>query len=572
MKKILNIAIVLIATNSLIAQTQNPLLIPPTLTGPSYNLTIEYDSVQYYPGVYTQTAGINGPILAPTLIIENGEEVTVNVDNQLMDTTTMHWHGVHLPSVMDGGPHTTIPPSTTWSPTWTGMDHASTMWYHPHLHHKTYKHIMMGVTGFIINKDADESALDLPRTYGVDDIPLVLQTKVMTSGYQFDLDMDNRNMDTLFLANATRNAYFDAPAQMVRIRLLNGSLMRSFNVGLSNGDDFWVIASDGGLLEAPVQMNRLLISNAERYEILVDLSSLEGGSVDLINYGSTISSGIYGASTIAGGGGGGGPTIPDYDNNPLNGTDFTMLTLNVGAATADAITSVPASLVTINAYDQNNVDENRTIQMSSVNMGGSASVNGPFQFNGTPFDMGVVNEVIPLNNTEIWTLSNSTMIAHPFHIHDVQFNIIEIDGDPPPAHMAGWKDVVLVPAQMGTVKFITKFEDFADPNIPFMYHCHIIGHEEEGMMGQFTVVEHDNTGVEAVGNSVFSLYPNPAKNQINIQLVNDEADLALLFDISGRLLFQTQLSNTQQLIDLTVLTSGIYFVKVNNSTAKFVKQ
>ena len=329
MKRILSIAIVLIATNSITAQTQNPLLIPDTLTGPTYNLTIDYDSVEIYPGIYTQSAGINGPILAPTLIINKGDVVTINVDNQLMDTTTMHWHGVHLPSVMDGGPHTVILPSTTWSPTWTGMDHASTMWYHPHLHHKTYKHIMMGISGFIINKDTDETALALPRTYGVDDIPVVLQTKVMTANYQFDIDMDNRNMDTLFLANATRNAYFDAPAQMVRIRLLNGSLMRSFNVGLSNGADFWVIASDGGLLSAPVQMNRLLIANAERYEILVDLSSLQGSSVDLMNYGSGIPDGIYGTaqfSTM-------GQVLPiqDYDNNPLNGADFTMLTINVGA-------------------------------------------------------------------------------------------------------------------------------------------------------------------------------------------------------------------------------------------------
>ncbi len=134
----------------------------------------------------------------------------------------------------------------------------------------------------------------------------------------------------MFIVNATRNAYVDMPAQMVRLRLLNGSLMRSFNVGLSNGDSFWVIASDGGLLESPVQMNRLLIANAERYEILVDLSLLQGSSVDLMNYGSGIPSGVYGTATI---GGMGGASIPDYDNNPLNGTDFTMLTINVVSPT-----------------------------------------------------------------------------------------------------------------------------------------------------------------------------------------------------------------------------------------------
>jgi len=264
MKKILSITMALFVISSI--KAQNPLLIPPALIGPNFNLTIDYDSVEFFPGHFTKTAGVNGPILAPTLIINKGDNININVNNQLADTTTMHWHGVHLPSVMDGGPHTVIPPSTIWSPNWTGMDHASTMWYHPHLHHKTYKHIMMGITGFIINRDAAESTLDIPRTYGIDDIPLALQTKVMTANYQINTDMGERNMDTMFIVNATRNAYVDLPAQIVRLRLLNGSLMRSFNVGLSNGADFWVIASDGGLLSSPVQMNRLLIANAERYD------------------------------------------------------------------------------------------------------------------------------------------------------------------------------------------------------------------------------------------------------------------------------------------------------------------
>ena len=571
MKNILSIAIVLIATNSITAQTQNPLLIPDTLTGPTYNLTIDYDSVEIYPGIYTQSAGINGPILAPTLIINHGDVVTINVDNQLMDTTTMHWHGVHLPSVMDGGPHTVIPPSTTWSPTWTGMDHASTMWYHPHLHHKTYKHIMMGISGFIINNDADETALALPRTYGVDDIPVVLQTKVMTANYQFDTDMDNRNMDTLFLANATRNAYFNAPAQMVRIRLLNGSLMRSFNVGLSNGADFWVIASDGGLLSAPVQMNRLLIANAERYEILVDLSSLQGSSVDLMNYGSGIPAGVYGTaqfSTM-----GQVQPIQDYNNNPLNGADFTMLTLNVGAPTANAITSVPTSLANVPAYNQANVDVNRQFTFSpDGGMGSSTGLSGPFFINNNPFDMGVINEVINLNNTEVWTLTNQTMIAHPFHIHDIQFQILEIEGQAPPAHQAGWKDVVLVPAQMGSVKFITKFEDFADPVIPFMYHCHIIGHEEEGMMGQFTIVDNGSTGVETLETELFSIYPNPANDKIQVKLKTTENQEVEILDIKGSLMFKGILTEMTSTIDVSKLSNGIYFITIDNTTKKIIKQ
>ena len=562
MKKILNIAIVLIATNSLIAQTQNPLLIPDTLTGPNYNLVVDYDSLELFSGVFTQTAGVNGVILGPTLVINKGDVVTMNVENKLIDTTTMHWHGVHLPSVMDGGPHSKIYPNTTWAPTWTAMDRASTMWYHPHLHHKTYKHVMMGVSGLIINRDIDEAALTLPRTYGIDDVPLILQTKVMDANHQIDADMMNSAMDTLFLANATRNAYFDAPAQVVRFRILNGSPMRVYNLGLSNENDFWVIGSDGGLLSAPAQNNRLLIAPGERYEILVDLSGMQGQNISILNYGTGIPSSTYGSGSMMGGG-----AIQDYNNNPLNGADFTMLSLNVIAQTPTPITTIPATLVSVKPYSQSNVDENREFTFTST--GGQS---GPFLINGNSFDMSQVDHIIPLNNKEIWSFTNQTPIAHPFHIHDVQFNILEINGTSPPLHMQGWKDVLLIPGHQGNAKFITKFDDFADANVPFMYHCHMLVHEDEGMMGQFTVVDNDDTRIDFTGNSVFSLYPNPATNQINIQLINGEDALALLFDISGRLLLQTRLSKTQKLIDLSALTSGIYFVKVKNTTVKFVKQ
>ena len=552
----------LIATNSLIAQTQNPLLIPDTLTGPNYNLVVDYDSLELFSGVFTQTAGVNGVILGPTLVINKGDVVTMNVENKLIDTTTMHWHGVHLPSVMDGGPHSKIYPNTTWAPTWTAMDRASTMWYHPHLHHKTYKHVMMGVSGLIINRDIDEAALTLPRTYGIDDVPLILQTKVMDANHQIDADMMNSAMDTLFLANATRNAYFDAPAQVVRFRILNGSPMRVYNLGLSNENDFWVIGSDGGLLSAPAQNNRLLIAPGERYEILVDLSGMQGQNISILNYGTGIPSSTYGSGSMMGGG-----AIQDYNNNPLNGADFTMLSLNVIAQTPTPITTIPATLVSVNPYSQSNVDENREFTFTST--GGQS---GPFLINGNSFDMSQVDHIIPLNNKEIWSFTNQTPIAHPFHIHDVQFNILEINGTSPPLHMQGWKDVLLIPGHQGNAKFITKFDDFADANVPFMYHCHMLVHEDEGMMGQFTVVDNDDTRIDFTGNSVFSLYPNPATNQINIQLINGEDALALLFDISGRLLLQTRLSKTQKLIDLSALTSGIYFVKVKNTTVKFVKQ
>ncbi len=478
-----NILITILMFGVLVAQNQ--LIIPPALNGPNFDLTIQESEMEFFPGVFTQTMGVSFPILGPTLIMEKGENVSITFDNQLSDTTTIHWHGMHVPAEFDGGPHTPIPPNTIWNPHFEVKDHASTMWYHPHLMHKTNEHVQMGIAGFVIVRDEEEALLNLPREYGVDDLPIVLQTKTFDENFQIVTDMDYSGLDTQLLVNATRDAYVDVPAQVVRLRLLNGASERSFNVGLDNGDNFFVIGTDGGLLSAPVEVNQLLISPGERYEILVDLNGMSGETVNILNLGSAIPAGVYGTQTM---GGMGGSSIPHYADNPLNGSDFPLLELRINDSNDNAVTTIPESLVVIDFWNENEVDEVREILFSPVEMGPNGSLNGPFLFNGEVFDIDIVNYEIPFNNVEIWELTNQTLISHPFHIHDVQFNLLEINGETPPLHMQGWKDVVLVPAQFGTAKFITKFNDYSDANVPYMYHCHILTHEESGMMGQFTVV------------------------------------------------------------------------------------
>ena len=541
-------------------QAQNQLFIPDTLTGESIDLTVAYDSIEFIPGYLTQTAGVNGPILGPTLIINKGDQVSINVHNELNDTTTMHWHGVHLPSVMDGGPHSKIPPNSTWNASWTGMDRASTMWYHPHLHHATYKHVMLGVAGMIINRDLEEAALDLPRTYGIDDIPLIIQTKVLDAEHQIDASMVNNAMDTMLMVNGTINAYHEAPAQMVRYRILNGSAMRVFNVGLSNNDVFWVIGSDGSLLEEPVEKDMLLIAPGERYEILVNLEGLEGQTVQIMNYGEEIPTSIYGSGTMMGGG-----TIPNYNNNSLNGSNFPILSLNIQEPTSSPVTSLPSYLVATNPIDETTVDEQRDFLFNTT--GGST---GPFLINGSTFNMGEINYTIPLNNTEIWSFTNQTPIAHPFHIHDVQFNILEINGSEPEEHLRGWKDILLIPGHMGTAKFITKFEHFADPNIPYMYHCHMLVHEDEGMMGQFIVVDHE-ANINEYENKLFSLRPNPVSDLLEIKLNSSELTYVKIFDVTGNILMYEKSQGNKNTINLSALKSGIYFIEINGYVERIVK-
>jgi len=462
---------------------QNQLLIPDTISGSVINLEVKNGTMAFYKGASTQTMGINGPILAPTILLRKHQNVTLNVKNSLSDTTTIHWHGMHVAPQNDGGPHIQIMSGSTWSPSFEVLDNASTHWYHPHLHLKTHEQVQKGIAGFIIVRDSQEARLKLPRTYGVDDFPLAIQTKAFDVNNQ--IVVSQTAMDTALFVNATLNPYLDVPAQVIRFRLLNGSSERVFNLGFSDNRIFYQVGSDGGLLTAPVSMTRLLLSPGERAEILVNLSQDENATLQLMNYGSTIPNAHYGAAQ-PGMGQGQTQSIIGYTSNKLNGSNFVILKLNVKKATTSAINTIPTSLITHNPPKESEASTTRTLTFMSM-VTGPGAINGPFVINNAHFDMDVINFKVPFNAIEIWELRNQTPIAHPFHIHNVHFYILSINGAAPPDHLKGKKDVVLVPAGNGTVRFIAHFTDFYNDTLPYMYHCHMLTHEDHGMMGQFVV-------------------------------------------------------------------------------------
>lgn len=562
--------IALLGTTLLLASVlsaQTPLAIPPQVTGTTFEMNLQNGNQTFFPGFATTTMGVNGDLLGPTLVLNAGDVVTMNVHNNLGEESTVHWHGMHVSAANDGGPHTVIETGTTWSPEFEVLDKAGTYWYHPHLHEKTAEQVTKGIAGFIIVKDAEEAALDLPRSYGVDDFPIVLQSRAFDTNKQFIVETA---ADDVMLVNGTMDAYLEAPAQVVRLRLLNGSTNRTYNLGFEDNLAFSQIASDGGLLDAPLSMTRLRLSPGERAEILVNLGEMEGQSTQLMSYASELPSGIYGAAN---------PTampmgsITGYVANPLNGSDFNILQINVGTATANAVTSIPATLVTNIPYSEADVQATRSLTFQPQQMGPTGMVNGPFVINGASFDKEVINQEIPLNNTEIWQLTNMTAISHPFHIHDVQFYILDINGATPPANMRGRKDVVLVPPMGGIVRFITKFEDFADPDVPYMYHCHMLSHEDDGMMGQFLVIGDPTASEETLGTAldVLEVFPNPVHAkilQVNINL-QEAGKLELkLHDMSGRTLsahnFEKK-SVGQHTFELSLpegLAAGIYMINV----------
>ncbi len=211
----------------------------------------------------TPTLGYNGSYLGPTLIAERGEQVRVDVTNSLATETSVHWHGMHLPAAMDGGPHSPIAPDGTWMPEWTIDQPAATLWYHPHLHGETRAQVDAGLAGMFLVRDADEAKLALPRDYGVDDIPVIVQDRSFSADGAFagglGMQFDGVLGDTI-LVNGTPQPYLDVSTERVRLRLLNGSSARMYDFTFADGRSFDLIATDGGLLSAPAPSTSIPLS------------------------------------------------------------------------------------------------------------------------------------------------------------------------------------------------------------------------------------------------------------------------------------------------------------------------
>ncbi|GAA2991442.1 multicopper oxidase domain-containing protein [Microbacterium terrae] len=405
----------------------------------------------FLPGLSTPTLGYEGDYLGPTLVAERGEKVRVEVDNALDEETSVHWHGMHLPAAMDGGPHSPIPPGERWAPEWTIDQPAATLWYHPHLHERTREQVDAGLAGMFLVTDPEEASLALPRAYGVDDIPLIVQDRSFASdgafggglSMQFDGVLGDR-----ILVNGTLAPYLDVSTELVRLRLLNGSSARMYDFAFADGREFDLVATDGGLLAAPVASSSIPLSPGERAEIVVALAP--GDRVSLVS------------------------TAPDPALH-AGGAAFDVLELRAGASLA-ASPPVPAKLADLPAPDAADAVTERAFEMSG------------HEINGAEMDMSRADAVVTVDTAEVWTVVNDNPLPHSFHVHDTQFRVLSIDGEPPPPRLSGYKDTIALEWDR-EYRILVRFDDYADPTTPYMYHCHLLWHEDQGMMGQFLVVE-----------------------------------------------------------------------------------
>ncbi len=431
----------------------NELSIPPVLERQQgqdfdYEVTAQQGTTEFFEGVSTDTYGYNGDLLGPTLKLEEGESVDVKITNDLDEVTTFHWHGLEVPGEIDGGPHGEIQPGESQIITLEADQPAATLWYHPHVHGSTAEQVFKGLSGMLLIAEGAGSDSELPREYGVDDIPLIFQDRLFDKDNQLSYDRlmnQDGTLGDVSIVNGTINPKLTVTKSVMRFRLLNGANARNYTFQLSNGANFTQIASDGGLLDEPVETDTLTLAASERAEILIDFSTMtEEESLAIINDEGTV-----------------------------------LLPFEI------ALEDSPADSANMWTTDEPFLTEQETEMPVSkeIELFGMADM---VTINGKKFDMDRIDFRQEQGVTEVWEVYNKPDMMggmiHPFHIHGTQFKIISRDGEEVEPNEQGLKDSVLVEPGERVKLLVT----FPEKGI-FVFHCHILEHEDNGMMGQIEV-------------------------------------------------------------------------------------
>lgn len=431
-----------------------PLTIPPLLAPDQerdgqayYTVTAMSGESDIFPEAKTKTWGYNGYLLGPTIVFKQGVTYHITLQNQLPEVTTFHWHGLNVDGpITDGGPHAPVDPGGSREIHFCLTQPAMTGWMHPHPCPYTAEQVWKGLALMTIVQDDTERALPFPRNYGVDDIPLILQDRRYHDyqlDYQKDYDADGTQGDVP-LVNGTVNGYVDITTQRVRLRILNGANRKEFRLHFTDELPFLQIASDGGILPEPVAFSRLMLTAAERVELLVDFKDYHAG-----------------------------------DEVVLYSDDCALVTFRIQAYEPDP-TLLPEKLVDI---PQQVVTPELPIKKTVM-----SGMDQEVRLDGKLFDMQRIDARQQIELVQLWDVTNTNDMTggmiHPFHIHGTQFQIVSRNGQPPHPNETGWKDTFGVNAGE-TVRISVRFEQLG----VYMYHCHILEHEDTGMMAQIEVFD-----------------------------------------------------------------------------------
>jgi bilirubin oxidase len=411
-------------------------------------------SLELVPGRKTASYTYNGSIPGPTIEVYEGDKVIVHFRNELPEPTTIHWHGLHIPNKADGSPFYPIPPGGSYDYVFTPeKGSAGTYWYHPHPDHNTGWQIAKGLFGAFIIRAKDDPLKGIPEKLIVlsdnrfkpDGSVDIADPESLQGGIDFE---NGRECSHIFVNGKLDPTIKIRAGEVQRWRIINASAARVYRFAIP-GQKLIHVGNDGGLFERPVEVSDILIANSERVEVLVRGTG-KPGSIAMVQ---TLPYDRYSPQTR-----------PEGWDKPVE-----LLKLAYSSRPAMKPPVIPAKLRFIAPIDSTLAKRTRyfTLQQGFIN--------------GKVHDMMRVDETAKLGDVEIWQVENIVGMDHPFHLHGFQFQVIDRNGVPEP--YVSWKDTINVPKH-SYVRFIVRLSDFAGK---WMYHCHILDHEDHGMMGVLEV-------------------------------------------------------------------------------------
>ena len=433
---------------------------------------------------------IPGSYLGPIIRLRKGQRVRIRFRNELPQESIVHWHGLDVPEAADGHPRLAIGGGAEYVYEFEVVNRAGTYWYHPHPHHMTGSQVYQGLAGVLIVQDDDERMLELPS--GEAELVWVLQDRTFDSGntlvYAGNGMMDQMHglLGDRLLVSGQLPPTISAEARAYRIRLLNGSSSRIYKLAWNDGTPITVIGVDGGLLEQPLEQQYLTLAPAQRADVVLDLSSRSLGStlrLESASFPASDADQATGQMMGAGRGRGMGQRG--------NGVPLTVATVRIDRKAQRTAFRLPSRLVSYGAAWA----EDPAAPVRRITLDFRA---GQWLIGGRQFEMTAVapDEIVAPGSSHIWEVANiggmmgGRPMAHPFHVHGTQFRVLGRTGAPAVSESlrqglvdGGWRDTVLV-LPGDTVRLQMRFTKY--PGL-YLYHCHILEHEDMGMMRNFRV-------------------------------------------------------------------------------------
>ena len=420
-------------------------------------------------------------VQGPTLRVRPGDTLRITLTNALDEATNLHTHGLHVsPEGNSDNISLMIDPgqSLTYEYHLPSNHPSGTFWYHPHLHHQVASQVSGGLAGVIIVEDAIDERPEMrattERILVLSDPRIGADAQVLSASSAEK--QQGREGDVMLVSGGLEPSVSAAAGSVERWRIVNASASRYYRLSV-DAPDMYLIGTDQGRLPSPLNVNDILLTPGQRAEVLVPLAA--AGTVTLsttaVDRGSMSMGGGMGGGMGSGMGGGMSGTSGGSSSSN-DGARTTLLTVAVTAAAGATVAALPTTFPSAPSTSTTTADSTRSIRFGAMSMG-----DGEFVIDGMAYEPGRIDTTARLGTTEDWTITNNSMMDHPLHLHVWPFRVTSRSDDATPD--PGWRDTVNIPAGQ-SVTIQVRFEDFGGTTV---YHCHILDHEDLGMMANIRV-------------------------------------------------------------------------------------